>query len=115
MGSSSFERGRGETPDRPRPEFLILWLEIKVVDRSGKMFGGAEVALHKCFVDGHLGRHVRQLAPLPSLYLLLHRLEVPLHPVNAYRDAVDQRERLRVFSDNGCEHTGDNVAKFGVL
>ena len=28
----------------------------------------------------------------------------PLHPVNAHRDAVDERERLGVFREDRCEH-----------
>src|SRR6202158_500077 len=38
-----------------------------------------------------------------------HPIEVPLHPVNAHRDAVDEREGLRVFGEHGRKHACDNV------
>jgi hypothetical protein len=37
---------------------------------------------------------------LPSLHLLSHGLEVALHAIDAHRDAVDKRKRLRVFRQN---------------
>jgi hypothetical protein len=43
------------------------------------------------------GRDVRQLAPMPCFDLFSNRLEGALHPINTDRDAVDERERLRVF------------------
>jgi hypothetical protein len=46
---------------------------------------------------------------LPCLDLLSHGLKVPLHSVNTHRNAVDERERLRVFSEHGCEHAWDNI------
>ena len=33
----------------------------------------------------------------PGFDLLSHRLEVPLHPINTNRNAIDQQERFRVF------------------
>jgi hypothetical protein len=59
-----------------------------------KMFGSFESALDECLVDDHLGGDVRQFTSLLDFDLLSHRLEVPLHLVNAHRDAVDERERL---------------------
>ena len=44
------------------------------------------------------------------LSLLSHRLEVPLHPVDANRDAVDERERLGVFRQHRSEHTWNNAS-----
>jgi hypothetical protein len=35
--------------------------------------------------------------------LLSHRFEIPLHAVDADRNAVDERERLRVFRENRRE------------
>jgi len=40
---------------------------------------------------------------LPHLYLLPHGVEIALHRVDADRNAVDERERLRVFG----EHRGE--------
>jgi hypothetical protein len=95
-------RGKGirETPDRPRPEFLVLRLEVRIMHAAGQVFGGLQSALDERSVDDYLGRHIRQFALLQGLHLLSHGLEVSLHSINAYRDAVDERERLRVF----CEH-----------
>jgi hypothetical protein len=36
-----------------------------------------------------------------------------LHSVNANRDAVNERERLRVFREHGRERAGDNVTTRG--
>ena len=56
---------------------------------------------------------VSEFASLPGLYLLSHRLEVALHPIYSNRDAVDQREGLRVLREYRGEHSGDNVAEPG--
>ncbi len=92
--SSSFElwdgiqflEGRGErvgkTPDRSRPEFLILRLEVEIMHGAGKMFGSLQFALDKRLVDDDFRGDVYQFAPLPGLHLLAHGIEVPLHPVN---------------------------------
>jgi hypothetical protein len=40
---------------------------------------------------------VRQFTFLPRFDLLSHRLEVSLHSINTDRNAVDERERLRVL------------------
>jgi len=99
MGSSSlnaevnaFERFRIVR----RPEFLILWLEIQVMHRPGKVFGSFQSSLHERFVDDNLGRDIGQFATLPGLNLLAHRLEVPLHPIN------------------GSKHTRRNVSEFAL-
>ena len=84
----------GKTPDRSRPELLVLRLEVKVMDRPGKMFRSFQPALHKRLVDDHLGRYVRQFTSLPGFHLLSHRLEVSLHSINTNRNAIDERERL---------------------
>jgi hypothetical protein len=52
-------------------------------------------------VDDNLRGDVRQFASLPGFDLLPHRLEVPLHAVNADRDGIEERKRLRVFRENG--------------
>ncbi len=79
---------------------------------AGKMFRGFQLALDECLIDDHFRGDIRKLASLPSLHLLSHRLEVPLYSVNANRDAVDERERLRVFRKNGGKHAWNNVANF---
>jgi len=39
-------------------------------------------------------------------------LEVALHSVNTDRDAVDERERLRVFCEHGSEHGSNAKGNF---
>jgi hypothetical protein len=41
----------GQTPDRPRPEFVVLWLEVQVVHSPGQMFWSFQLALHERFAD----------------------------------------------------------------
>src|SRR5208337_5672385 len=101
----------GETPDRSRPEFLVLRLEVQVMDGAGEVFGSFESALDKCLVDDHLGGDVRQLTFLPGFHLLSHRLKVSLHSINANRDAVDERKRLRVFCEDRRKRAWDNVSE----
>jgi hypothetical protein len=48
---------------------------------------------------------------LPRFHLFPHRFEVSLHSVNAHRDAIDERERLRVFREYGRKHTRDSVTE----
>jgi hypothetical protein len=84
----------GQTPDRSRPEFLVLRFEVEVMHAAGEVLGSFQSAFDKGLVDHHLGGDVSQFAHLPGLHLLSHRLEVPLHSVNADGDAVDERERL---------------------
>jgi hypothetical protein len=44
---------------------------------------GFQSALDERLVDDHLGSDVRQFTSLPSFHLFPHRLEVPLHPIDA--------------------------------
>jgi len=60
--------------------------------------------LHECLVDHHFRSDIREFASLPGLYLLAHRLEVPLHAIHAYRNAINERERLRVFGKHRSKH-----------
>jgi hypothetical protein len=62
-----------------------------------RCFGASSSALDERLVDDYLGRDMRQFAPLAGLHLLSHGREVPLHPVDADRNAVDQGKRFPVF------------------
>ena len=55
-----------------------------------QMLWSFQLSLDKRFVDDHLGSDVCEFALPPRLHLLAHGFEVPLHPVNADRDAVDE-------------------------
>jgi hypothetical protein len=48
-----------------------------------------------------LAVNVRQFTSLPGFDLFPHRLKVSLHSVDANRDAVDEREQLRVLAGTG--------------
>ncbi len=77
----------------------------------GKMFRSFEVALHKGLVDNNFRRDICQLTSLPRFHLLSHGFEVSLHSIDAHRDAVDERERLRVFREHRSKHACDNVSE----
>ena len=81
------------------------------MDHAGEMFRCFQLAFHKRLVDDHLCADVRDFTSLPGFDLPWHRFEVSLHSINANRDAVDERERLRVFREHGGKHACDNVAK----
>src|SRR5437899_6170394 len=101
-----------KTPDRSRPEILVLRFEVEVMDAPGEMFRRFQFALDERLVDDHLCGDVREFTSLPGLDLLSHRLKVSLHAIHSDRDTVDERERLRVFREHRGEHAGDNVSKF---
>ena len=71
---------------------------------AGQVFGSFESALDERLVDDHLGGDIRQFASLPGFHLLSHRLEVPLHSIDTHRDAVNERERLRMFCEHRSKH-----------
>src|SRR6266446_836499 len=78
---------------------------------AGEVLWSFQFGLDECLVDDDLRGDVGQLASLPGFHLLSHGLEVSLHSINTHRDAVDERERLRVFGKYGSEHARDNVPK----
>ena len=104
-------KGIGEAPDRARPEFVVPRFEVQIVNPPGQLLRHFESALDERLVDDNFGRDIGEFAPLPRLHLLPHGLKVALHPVDADRNAIDQRERLRVFGEHRCEHACGNVAK----
>ena len=72
---------------------------------AGEVFGSFESSLDKRLVDDHFRGDVGQFAPLPGFHLFPHRLKVSLHSININRNAVDERERLRVFREHRREGT----------
>jgi hypothetical protein len=74
-------------------------------------FAVSSLPLDRGLVDDHLGSDVGQFASLLGLDLLSHGFEISLHPVDADRNTVDERERLRVLCQDGCEHTCNNVSE----
>jgi pimeloyl-ACP methyl ester carboxylesterase len=52
---------------------------------ASKVLGRFEVTLDESLVDDHFGGDLRQFTSPPGLSLLSHRLEVPLHSINAVR------------------------------
>ncbi len=84
---------------------LILRFKVKVMDGASEVLGSFQFALDERLVYHHFGDDVSEFTPLPPLHLLSHGLEVPLHAINTNRDAVDERERFRVFGAYRREHT----------
>ena len=70
---------------------------------TGEVFGSFQSSLDERLVDDHLGGDVRQFTSLPGFHLLSHRLKVPLHSVDPNRDAINERERFRMFRQHGRE------------
>ena len=65
------------------------------------VFGSLQFARDEPLVNDHLGRDVRQFTSLPGFHLLSYRLTVPLHAINANRNAVDEPERFECFASTG--------------
>jgi hypothetical protein len=79
------------------------------------VFGSFQSALDECLINNYLRGDIGEFALLPLLHLLAHRFEVALHPIDTRRDAVNQRERLRVFCQHRREHTCNNVSNSGSI
>ncbi|MGA7629729.1 MAG: hypothetical protein WCB11_03120 [Terriglobales bacterium] len=86
-------------------EFLVPRFEVQIVHGARQMLWGLQLAFYECLVDHNLRGDIGESTPLPQLNLLTHRPEIPLHSVNTDRNAVDQRERLRVLGENGRKDT----------
>jgi hypothetical protein len=77
-----------------------------------RCFGASSLPSTNASLDHHLGRNVCQFAFLPGFHLLSHWLKASLHTVDPNRNAIDERERLGVFSKDGRKHARDNVSRF---
>jgi hypothetical protein len=111
-GVLTYMRGTGvrQTPNRPRPEVLVLRLEVRSCRVRARCWGVSSLASTNASEIATLAV-VRQFASLLGFSLLSRGLKVSLHPVDTYRNAVDEPERLRVFGKHRCEQAGDNVSK----
>jgi hypothetical protein len=92
-GIQFFEGGRervGQTPDRARAKFLVLRLEVEIMHRPRKVFGSFQFAFDERLINNYFGGDIREFRSLPQLHLLSHGVKIALHPVDAYRDAIDQ-------------------------
>lgn len=58
---------------------------------------------------------VDQLTSLPGFDSLSHGPKVALHPVHTHRNAVDERERLRVLRQNLAERAGTVFPDSGLV
>jgi hypothetical protein len=84
------------------------------MNRACQVLRCPKFALHKRFVDDHLGGGIRQFAFLPRFHLLSRGFEVALHSVDSDRDAINQRKRFRVFGEYRSKHAWNNVSEFWV-
>src|SRR5216683_3329779 len=76
-----------------------------------RCLGASSSPLHKRLVDDHLGGDVGEFAFLPGFHLLSHRLKASLHSVDTNRNAVNERERLRVFREHRGKHAWNNASE----
>jgi hypothetical protein len=94
-----------QSRDDPALDDLRSAFYFGLVPRAGEVFGSFQSALDECLINNYLRGDIGELALLPLLHLLAHRFEVALHAVDTRRDAVNQRERLRVFCQHWREHS----------
>ena len=66
-------------------------LEVEVVHRSRQVPRSLQFGLDERLIDDHFRGVIAEFAVLPRLDLLSHGLEVPLHPVDTDRDAINER------------------------
>jgi len=92
-------------------ELFESWFEVIVVDSASQVLGHVQFTLNECLVDDDLGCHVRQVGLPPGLHLLSHGLEIPLHAIDANRDRVNERERLRVLREDRSKHAWDDCSE----
>jgi hypothetical protein len=59
----------GKTPDRSRPEFLVLRFKVQVMYAAGEVLWGFQPPLDKCLVHDHLGGNILQFASRPLFFL----------------------------------------------
>lgn len=99
-----------ETPDGARLEFLLLRLGVEVMQVAARCLGALSLPSTNASSIATFA-----LTSLSSLFcqaftcLRIGR-EIPLHSVDANRDAIDQRKRLRLFCEYRGEHARDNVS-----
>ena len=77
--------------------------EVQAVDFGKEAPGSVEGAVDERVVEDQLCALVGDLRLSPQLHLALQRLEVPLDPINADRERVNQVEALGVFGQHRRE------------
>jgi hypothetical protein len=81
------------------------------VDFREQTFGCFQLAVDERGVEDQPRRIVGDLGLPPQFNLALQRLEVPLNPVHADRERVNQIEALGVLGQDRREHPRNNVSK----
>ena len=95
--------GVRQAPHRPGREFRVLRLEIQPVDLGQQAPGRFQLAVNERRVEDQLRRVIGDLRLPPRLNLALQRLEVPLNPVHADRERINQVEALGVLGQDRRE------------
>jgi len=62
---------------------------------------GFQLTFYKGFIDDDFRCDIAEFTPLPRLHLFPHRFKVALHPIDADRNAIDQRERFECLASTG--------------
>jgi hypothetical protein len=71
--------------------------------------GCVQLAIDECGVENQFRPLVGDLR-FPVFYLAVHRLEVPLDPVNTHCKRINEIEALAVLSQYRSEHAWDNAS-----
>src|SRR5689334_1051946 len=92
-GLQILERRReriGQAPKRSGLEFFVLRIEIEIVDPPGEMFRHVEFALDERLINDHLCGDSAEFRLPPRFDLLLHWAEIPLHPIHADGNRIEE-------------------------
>ena len=111
-------KGNGQNKSRRSPHTFVFAITMLVA------FPSSSPAQVRVLISGGFSAPYQELLPQfekstgitarPCLHLFAHGLEIPLHAVDANRDAVDERGRLRVLCQHRRELAQDNVSTFCV-
>jgi hypothetical protein len=98
-------KGVRQAPHCPGRELCIFRLEIEPMDLGQQASGRLQLAVDESCVEDQLRRVIGDLSPPPGLHLALQRLEVPLNPVHANRERINQVKTLGVLGQDRREST----------
>jgi hypothetical protein len=68
-------------------------------------------ALDERLVNDHLRGDIAEFGLPPGFDLLLHRAEIPLHPVHSDGNRIQQVQGFRVLCEHRCKVAMNNIAK----
>ena len=81
------------------------------MDSPRQVLRNFEFALDERLVDDHLGGDIAEFGLPPGFDLLLHRAEIPLHPVDSDGNRIQQVQGFRVLREHRRKVAMNNMAK----